>query len=78
FDILNHPISKDDGYTVVNFRTSFVPEGENWELYAFVNHAFEEEYLTYTFDFTIPFGFNQQAFGPPRWWGAGFNYRWGN
>lgn len=78
FDILNHPISKDDGYTVVNFRTSFVPEGENWELYAFVNNAFEEEYLTYTFDFTIPFGFNQQAFGPPRWWGAGFNYRWGN
>jgi iron complex outermembrane receptor protein len=78
FDILNHPVSKEDGYTVVNFRTSFVPADENWEIYAFVNNAFEEEYLTYTFDFTIPFGFNQRGFGPPRWWGAGFTYRWGN
>jgi iron complex outermembrane receptor protein len=78
YDILNHPVSKEDGYTVVNFRTSYVPANENWEIYAFVNNAFEEEYLTYTFDFTIPFGFNQQAFGPPRWWGAGFRYSWGN
>ena len=78
YDILNHPVSKGDGYTVVNFRTSFVPADENWEIYAFVNNAFEEEYLTYTFDFTIPFGFNQRGFGPPRWWGAGFTYRWGN
>lgn len=78
YDILNHPVSREDGYTVVNFRTSYVPANENWEFYAFVNNAFEEEYLTYTFDFTIPFGFNQQAYGPPRWWGAGFQYRWGN
>jgi len=78
FDILNHPVSKEDGYTVVNFRTSYVSPNENWEIYAFVNNAFEEEYLSYTFDFTIPFGFNQRAFGPPRWWGAGFRYGWGN
>ncbi len=77
YDILNHPVSREDGYTVVNFRTSYIPPSDNVEFYAFVNNAFEEEYLTYTFDFTIPFGFNQQAFGPPRWWGAGFRYRWG-
>lgn len=76
FDILNHPVSRENGYTVVNFRASFFSEN-NWELYAFVNNAFEEEYKTYTFDFTIPFGFNQQAFGAPRWWGIGFRYGWG-
>jgi iron complex outermembrane receptor protein len=78
FDILNHPVSKEDGYTVVNFRGSYFSESGNWEVYAFLNNAFDEEYKTYTFDFTIPFGFNQQAFGPPSWWGAGFRYGWGD
>ena len=77
YDILNHPVSREDGYTVVNFRASYYDDN-NWELYAFVNNAFEEEYKTYTFDFTIPFGFNQQAYGQPRWWGVGFRYGWGN
>jgi iron complex outermembrane receptor protein len=77
YDILNHPVSREDGYTVVNFRTAFVPANDNLEFYAFVNNAFEEEYIRYSFDFTIPFGFNQRSFGPPRWWGAGFTYSWG-
>ncbi|MFQ5983047.1 MAG: TonB-dependent receptor, partial [Woeseiaceae bacterium] len=77
YDILNHPVSKEDGYTVVNFRASYLSADDTWELYAFVNNAFEEEYIVYTFDFTIPWGFNQRAFGPPRWWGVGFHYGWG-
>jgi hypothetical protein len=36
-----------------------------------VNNAFEEEYKSYTFDFSGLFGFNQQAAGLPRWWGVG-------
>jgi len=76
FDILNHPVSREDGYTVANFRASYLTENDQWELYAFVHNAFDEEYKTYTFDFTIPFGFNQQAFGPPLWWGVGFRYGW--
>ncbi len=78
YDILNHPVSTEDGYTVVNFRASYAAENSDWEVYAFLNNAFEEEYLVYTFDFTIPFGFNQQGFAPPRWWGVGFNYGWGS
>ena len=61
---------------MLNLRTSYVPPDGNWEVYAFVNNVFDEEYKTYTFDFTIPFGFNQQAFGPPSWWGVGFRYSW--
>jgi outer membrane receptor protein involved in Fe transport len=42
-----------------------------------VNNAFEEEYKVYTFDFSTLFGFNQQAYGPPRWWGVGARVNFG-
>jgi iron complex outermembrane receptor protein len=71
YDIQNHPISKEDGYTVVNLRASYTSGDGSWETYVFVNNAFEEEYKSYTFDFTGLFGFNQQAAGLPRWWGLG-------
>ena len=71
YDIQNHPISKEDGYTIVNLRTSYTTGDGGWEVYAFVNNVFEEEYKVYTFDFTNLFGFNQVASGMPRWWGVG-------
>ncbi|MCC7258498.1 MAG: TonB-dependent receptor [Gammaproteobacteria bacterium] len=71
YDIQNHPVSKEDGYTVVNFRTSYTSGDEAWEVYAYVNNAFEEEYKNYSFDFSVPFGFTQVAAGLPRWWGLG-------
>jgi iron complex outermembrane receptor protein len=74
YDIQNHPISKEDGYTIVNFRTSYTSGDDAWEVYAFVNNAFAEEYKSYTFDFTGLFGFNQQAAGLPRWWGVGAHF----
>ena len=77
YDIQNHPVSEEDGYGVVNFRGSYTGGGGNWEIYAYVNNAFEEEFKAYTFDFTGTFGFNQEASGMPRWWGAGFRYAWG-
>jgi len=77
FDIQNHPISKEDGYTVVNFRGSYTTGDGAYELYAFVNNAFDEEYKTYTFDFSGLFGFNQQAYGPPRWIGVGARLNFG-
>lgn len=77
YDIQNHPVSKEDGYTVVNFRGSYTAGDGAWEVYAFVNNAFEEEYKVYTFDFSSLFGFNQQAYGPPRWWGVGARVNFG-
>jgi iron complex outermembrane receptor protein len=77
FDIQNHPISKENGYTVANFRASYAPDDGPWEIYAFLHNAFDEEYKNYTFDFTGLFGFNQQAFGPPRWWGVGARFNFG-
>jgi iron complex outermembrane receptor protein len=77
FDIQNHPVSKEDGYTVVNFRTSYASGDGAWEVYAYLNNAFEEEYKVYTFDFSGLFGFNQQAYGAPQWWGVGARMNFG-
>jgi iron complex outermembrane receptor protein len=74
YDIQNVPVSLENGYVVGNVRASYVPDSGRWELAAFVNNVGNEEYLSYTFDFTKSFGFNQQAYGQPRWAGASFRY----
>ncbi|HEY4645496.1 MAG TPA: hypothetical protein VIH25_04370, partial [Steroidobacteraceae bacterium] len=74
FDIQNSPVSLEDGYTIGNLRVSYASGDERWELAAFVNNITDEEYLSYTFDFTGLFGFNQQAYGAPRWAGVSFQY----
>jgi iron complex outermembrane receptor protein len=77
FDIQNHPVSVENGYTLVNFRGSYTAGSGAWEVYGYVNNAFEEEYKNYTFDFSGLFGFNQQAAGMPRWWGVGARFNFG-
>lgn len=74
YDIQNVPVSLEDGYTIGNLRFSYASEDGDWELAAFVNNVTDEEYLSYTFDFTATFGFNQQAYGQPRWAGVSFRY----
>lgn len=74
YDIQNVPVSREDGYTVANLRVSYAAENDRWVLAAFVHNLTDEEYLSYTFDFTGVFGFNQQAYGQPRWAGATFQY----
>ncbi|HNP35947.1 MAG TPA: TonB-dependent receptor [Woeseiaceae bacterium] len=74
FDIQNVPVSRQDGYTVSNLRASYSGGDGQWELAAFVHNLTDEAYLNYTFDFTGTFGFNQQAYGQPRWFGVSFQY----
>ena len=74
YDIQNVPVSREDGYTVSNLRFSYTSGDGAWELAAFAHNITEEEYLSYTFDFTGTFGFNQQAYGPPRWVGVSLQY----
>ena len=74
YDIQNVPVSLEDGYTVSNLRLSYTSDDERWQLAAFVHNLSDEEYLSYTFDFTGVFGFNQQAYGPPLWAGVTFQY----
>jgi iron complex outermembrane recepter protein len=74
YDIQNVPVSREDGYTVGNLRVSYASGDERWQVAAFAHNITEEEYLSYTFDFTGTFGFNQQAYGPPRWVGVSLQY----
>ncbi len=74
YDIQNQPVSREDGYTVGNLRAAYTSGDGRWEVAAFAHNITDEEYLSYTFDFTGSFGFNQQAFGPPRWVGISLQY----
>lgn len=74
YDIQNVPVSREDGYTVSNLRFGYTSGDGVWELAAFAHNITDEEYLSYTFDFTGTFGFNQQAYGPPRWVGVSLQY----
>ena len=74
YDIQNVPVSKQGGYGLGNLRVSYGDAAQRWEAAAFVHNVTDQEYLSYTFDFTASFGFNQQAYGKPRWAGASFRY----
>ena len=76
FDITNSDVSTEDSYGLVNLRLAYTGgEKENYELAFFVNNVADTEYRVYTFDFTGPAGLNQQFFGPPRWYGGSFTYK---
>ncbi|MFM7784900.1 MAG: TonB-dependent receptor, partial [Gammaproteobacteria bacterium] len=75
FDIQNYRTAREGGYVVADARLQWTSGDDRWELAAFVNNLADEEYLVYTFDFGS-FGFNQQAWGRPRWAGASVMYRW--
>jgi len=77
FDISNSPVSKEDAYTIWNARVSYLTMDGQLELAAFVKNLTDEEYRVYTFDFTGIAGFNQQFFGPPRWFGIQAIYHFG-
>ena len=74
FDIQNVPVSEQDSFSIGNFRLAYLSADERWEVAAFVHNIADEEYKRYTFDFTGTFGFNQVAYGKPRWAGVNFRY----
>lgn len=76
YDIQNHPVSRENGYIVGNARLQYTSGSGRWYAAVFVNNISDTEYLTYTFDFTGSFGFNQQAYGKPRWFGGTVGISW--
>ncbi len=78
FDIQNYDTAVEDGYVVADLRLQWTSEDERWQVAGFVNNVTDAEYLVYTFDFAGPtgFGFNQQAYGRPRWFGGSVMYTW--
>ena len=76
YDIQNHPVSRENGFIVGNARLQYNSGSDRWYAALFVNNIADEEYITYTFDFTNSFGFNQQAWGKPRWVGGVVGMNW--
>ena len=70
FDITNSDVSREDGYFLLDARLSYAFRDGQVELAVFGKNLTDKEYRVYTFDFTGPAGFNQQFFGPPRWFGG--------
>ena len=76
YDIQNYDISLADDYIVGNLRMKWTSANAAWTVSAFVNNITDKEYLTYTFDFVGPGGFNQLHYGKPRWFGGSVRYSW--
>ncbi|MCZ6828443.1 MAG: TonB-dependent receptor [Gammaproteobacteria bacterium] len=67
---------EEDGYHLANVSLTYTTENENWQLMGFVNNVTDEEYIVQTFDLSglDVFGFTEQYYGRPRWWGVSLKY----
>ena len=75
FDIVNQDIASQKSYWVWNGSITY-RFNDNFEVSVWGKNLFEEDYKVYTFDFSGFFGFNQQMFGPPRWYGVTLRYQY--
>ena len=75
FDIVNQDIASQKSYWVWNGSVSY-RFNDNFEMSFWGKNLLEEDYKVYTFDFSDFFGFNQQMYGPPRWYGVTLRYKY--
>jgi iron complex outermembrane receptor protein len=60
---------------VWNSRVSFSSAGDKVQLNLYVRNLTDEEYRVYNLDLGL-LGFIEQAYGPPRQFGASVVYKW--
>jgi iron complex outermembrane receptor protein len=83
FQLKNSPVAEEDGYAISNVRLTYTGGDDKWSVTGFVNNVTDEENRLMVFDLAgTPaqggFGLAENFYGPPRWWGVSFNYRWGS
>jgi len=66
----NAPVDRQPGRVVGNARITYAFDDRAWEVAGFVSNLTDKKYLLYNLDLSGPFGFTQQAFARPRWFGA--------
>lgn len=78
YNTTNSALTHGDSYKLWNAKASYVADhGDNsWEVSIFAKNFGDEEYKTYAFDLGAFFGYTLEVYGPPRWVGAQFQYRW--
>jgi iron complex outermembrane receptor protein len=71
----NSQVSFEPAYSVWNSRVSFSSAGDKVQLNLYVRNLTDEEYRVYNLDLGL-LGFIEQAYGPPRQFGASVAYKW--
>jgi len=66
----NAEVDRQPGRVVGNARITYGFGDGKWEVAGFVNNLTDKKYLLYNLDLSGPFGFTQQAYARPRWFGA--------
>jgi len=77
FTTLCAPVEKEKSYTVANARIGYGAPDGRWEVAAWVNNLFEEEYRVYAFDSSLFSGVVAGVYGKPRWYGVTASFRFG-
>jgi iron complex outermembrane receptor protein len=74
FSTFNAPIDREPSRVVGNVRVAYATDDDHWEVAAFVNNVTDREYRVYNLDLSSTFGFSQQTFARPRWFGGSVKY----
>jgi iron complex outermembrane receptor protein len=74
FSTFNAPIDREPSRVVGNVRVAYATDDDHWEVAAFVNNVTDREYRIYNLDLSSTFGFSQQTFARPRWFGGSVKY----
>jgi iron complex outermembrane recepter protein len=77
FTTLCAPVEQEESYTVANARIGYAAPGGRWEVAAFVNNLFEEEYRVYAFDSSLFAGVVAGVYAKPLTWGVTASVRFG-
>lgn len=75
FSTFNAPVDRQPGRIVGNARATYAFADRRWEIAAFVTNLTDKEYKLYNLDLSGPFGFTQQTYARPRWFGASVTRR---
>ena len=77
FTTLCAPVEAEESYTVANARIGYAAPDGRWEIAAFVNNLFEEEYRVYAFDSSLFSGVVAGVYGKPLTYGVTASFRFG-
>ena len=77
FTTLCAPVEQEESYTVANARIAYGAGDGRWEVAAFVNNLFEEEYRVYAFDSSLFAGVVAGVYGKPMTYGITASWRFG-
>ncbi len=77
FTALCAPVEEEASYTVANARIAYGAGDGRWEVAAFVNNLFEEEYRVYAFDSSLFAGVVAGVYAKPRTYGLTASWRFG-